>query len=493
MAHDGEMESPFDQQFDQQMADVLRAQLGDTYVRLTAPERARYLALLNSVRKPTDVALDRVERGNNRWTVTICSADFPGALSLIVGLLTAYRLDILSADIFTLSFHERRGQRQSGRRSAGRRTPTVEPSAPTRRLLDIFEVRALAEPAPDLWPKFQADLVRLLGAGHPEEARDEVINRVSAVFRALGSQGVKLLPMSVEISNTGERTPPSPSYTKLSVRSGDTPGFLFAFANALADLAVNVERAEIRTVSGEARDTFWVTDLWGQPIVDEKRLHELRVATILIKQFTYLLPRSPNPGQALRQFNALISQMLSRPEWTTEFANLEAPAVLETLADLMGVSRFLWEDFLRLQHENLFPLLVDVPSLAETRSKEALRTELRKQLASAGSPAEQVQVLNMFKDREMFRIDLRHITGRSEFAEFSQELSWLAEVAVEVASELSLAELLPKYGRATLADGRRCPYCICALGKFGGEELGFGSDLELIFVYESQGTTDGPT
>ena len=38
-------------------------------------------------------------------------------------------------------------------------------------------------------------------------------------------------------------------------------------------------------------------------------------------------------------------------------------AVLEALVDLLGVSRFLWEDFLRLQHENLFPLLLDVPQL----------------------------------------------------------------------------------------------------------------------------------
>ena len=41
--------------------------------------------------------------------------------------------------------------------------------------------------------------------------------------------------------------------------------------------------------------------------------------------------------------------------------HLTTTPVLETLADLMGVSRFLWEDFLRLQHQNLYPVLVDVP------------------------------------------------------------------------------------------------------------------------------------
>ena len=101
-------------------------------------------------------------------------------------------------------------------------------------------------------------------------------------------------------------------------------------------------------------------------MVGEERIHELRVATTLIKQFTHLLPRSPDPGQALRQFNAMIAEMLSRPQWTAELANLESPAVLETLADLMGVSRFLWEDFLRMQHENLFPVLLDLPGADAT-------------------------------------------------------------------------------------------------------------------------------
>src|SRR5262249_1031543 len=126
---------------------------------------------------------------------------------------------------------------------------------------------------------------------------------------------------------------------------------------------INVERARVATAGDEVVDTFWVTDAAGKPITSEARIRELRVATALIKQFTHLLPHSPDPGQALRQFNALIRDMLSRPQWTVEFADLGSPAVLENLAELMGVSRFLWEDFLRMQHENLFPVLLDTPGL----------------------------------------------------------------------------------------------------------------------------------
>lgn len=466
-------------------SDVLREQLGDAFTGQAAAEQTRDQGLVEAIRRPGDVALDCVAGADRRWTVTVCAGDFPGALSLIVGLLTANRLNILQADIFTLHLPaipaERRVRRRPGRLAA------LEPPAPRQLIFDRFDVQAPAELGPEFWDTFRSDLATLLDApdGTHDEVANAVIDRVSRVIGTLGPPGQRLLPLEIAVTND----PGSP--TRLSVRSVDTPGFLFAFANALAGITVNVERAEIRTVDGEARDIFWVTDLAGRPIVDEKRVHELRVATSLIKQFIYLLPRSPNPGQALRQFKALISQMLSRPEWTRDFANLEAPAVLETLADLMGVSQFLWEDFLRLQHESLFPVLLDVPALAQARDRADLRAEIQRRLARTTTPDERVRALNDFKDREMFRVDLRHITGRSQFGEFSRELTTLAEIALETAVELAEEELTPRYGNPTLADGRRCPYVVCAMGKFGGQELGFGSDLELIFVYESQGTTDG--
>jgi glutamate-ammonia-ligase adenylyltransferase len=476
---------------------ALRDQLGDRYDRYDDAEQARHGALARSIRRPADVALEAVERGERRWTVTVSAADGIGALSIIAGLFTAYRLDILTADVFTVKLPtiapERRPERVGAARRWGgpRRPPPVEPRAPARVLLDIFDVRALGEVGPDLWERFRADLaslVALIVAGPPERARDELIDRVSAAFQALGEPGTPLLPISIELAND-----PGAAPTRLTVRSVDTPGFLFAFTNALAGFTINIEQAEIRTEGGEAVDVFWVTDVGGRRLVGEERIHELRVATTLIKQFTHLLPRSPDPGQALRQFNALIADMLSRPQWTAELANLEAPAVLETLADLMGVSRFLWEDFLRMQHENLFPVLLDLPALKEPRPPAELRDDLTRRLRALDTTAARVEALNAFKDREMFRIDLRHITGRSDFTEFADELSQLAEVVVATAAELAQVDLDRQFGAPRLADGRPCPWSIVALGKFGGGELCFGSDLELIVVYAGEGYADGPT
>jgi glutamate-ammonia-ligase adenylyltransferase len=496
---------------------------GDRSAVLAATER--YRALADAVGGPHDLGIAIEPAEASAWTVAVATADRPGALALIVGALTAHRLDVRTADVRTLPpvssgpararslapeqdqgtrprghpalvpHHPTPGWENRGTPPYSRPGPARDTSSaqrPVQRLLDVFTVWPAAEAAPD-WPaRLRTDLRVLLAERSAEEAREEIIDRVSETFRQQPDDGARLLPISVTVD---DRPPPNgdrPS-TGLTVRSADLSGFLFAFASALTSCGINVERAEVHTIAGEAHDTFWVTDAHGRPITDPAALAELRVAIGLIKHFTYLLPRSPNPGQALRQFIALVSQMRQRPDWTAELTNLESPDVLERLAEVMGVSRFLWEDFLRMQHASLFPLLLDAAALAAPRPPAALRAELRSQLAAAESPAARVNALNAFKDRELFRIDLRHLVGRSDFAGFAGELTALAEVAVEEAAALAEAELRERYGAPTLADGQPCRWCLYALGKFAGGELGFGSDLELNLLYAGQGRTSGPT
>lgn len=470
----------------------LRAQLGAAYHRFDDDAQSRHIEWLRAVQGPTDLVFHVERRGHGSWRVTVCTWDWLGTLSIIAGLFAASRLDIRHADIFTVRLPSAQDRAPFSRRRMP--FPTRQRSSalahPPRKILDIFEVQAPEDVPAEVWQRLRDDLealVRLLAAGQLEAAREEVVRRVSDAAREAGEPVAQLFPVAIEIDNET-----SPSFTQLTIRSTDTLGFLFAFTNALTELNVNIEQAEVRTFDGEVHDTFWLTDAAGQKLTSERRLRELRVAAALIKHFTHLLPRSPNPSQALHQFHALTSAMLSRPDWLDELRNLESPSVLQTLAQMMGVSQFLWEDFLRMQHENLFPVLVDVPALEARRSKDQLREGLTRELAGLRDQGERIAALNRFKDREMFRIDLRHITGRISFREFSEELSDLAEVVVESAAELALRSLEPRFGAPALRSGQPCAWTICALGKFGGRELGFASDIELIVVYEDEGTTAGP-
>ena len=472
-------------------ADDLVAQLGDAYGRFDADARALHLDLLNRIESSGDVAVDARLSGDGATTLVVSAGDAIGTLSLIAGLCMAHGIDIVAADAFTLRLPADPPQ-PVRRRPDGRPLRVAPaPTAPRRRVLDVFEVGTPPDAAAELWPDFTHDLERLFAlaaAGAAVEARDQLLDRVSEALRATGSDEKPLSPVRIDIDNEA-----AAAATVLRIAAVDATGFLFEFTNALALLDVNIERAEVRTVAGETRDTFWVTEPSGTMITAPWRIEQLRTAAALIKQFTLLLPRSPNPAQALRQFSALAKQVLTRDDAPAASRSLESGTVLRTLADLMGVSEFLWEDFLRLQHENLFPVLRDVPSLDQERTAAELAALLSADLEGSIDIEARRAALNRFKDREMFRIDLRHITGRIAFEAFAEELSTLADVVVEGAMAVAYDAVSSRHGQPRTAEGQSCDWVAGALGKFGGRELGFASDVELLFVYEADGTTDGPT
>ena len=487
--------------------DALRTQWPEVVSELASDDVALVRRLLDAVSSTTDVEVQVRDGATGERQVGVCLADRVGTLSLVSGLLTAHGLDIVRADTFTV-VHSVPAQTPTApsRRRMRRQTPPRrrQPSrslsvgaglkpAPTSLpwAVMLFSVRSRSDRLPD-WEAFHNDIERAgrqSAAGEFDAARLEVIERFSHTMQAsaLLSSRIGKLPVDIATDNTT-----SDDHSLLEITSSDTPGFLFAFSIALSSVRVNVVRSRIRTDGDRVRDTFWLTEPSGDKIKSERRLEQIRAAAALIKQFTHLLPTAPDPGQALRQFNLLTSQLLSHPDWSSEFEDLESPGVLETLAEMMGSSRFLWEEFLRVQHENLFPVLLDVPGLYSSRSRAELEASIESILSDLSDHARRVRALNDLKDREMFRIDLRYITGRIDRRQFGAELSTLAEVVVEKAFELGIDSMRAQYGTPRLEDGSECAWSVLALGKFGGSDMGFGSDLELIFVYEAEGTTDSP-
>jgi glutamate-ammonia-ligase adenylyltransferase len=147
-----------------------------------------------------------------------------------------------------------------------------------------------------------------------------------------------------------------------------------------------------------------------------------------------------------------------------------------------------------MQYANLFPIVTDVDALSSSKLKSDLENELVNTLEQ--NKVGEIQysdwraALNAFKDRELFRIDMRHILGLTEeFDEFSSELTDLAEVTLHTTLEDRLVELHSVHGDPLLKNGQPCGFSLLALGKFGGRELGFASDIELMLVYAGDGWT----
>ena len=445
-------------------------------------------------RNPVEVAAEHIEEGY--WRVTIVAYDYLGELSLICGLLFAHGLSIVDGHVYTYEAADGGKAQPAGDQGhaaiSERRTATADPR---RKIIDVFTVKNLgADTAADIgaiWRSYATDLaalLRLLEGGRQREAQGELAKRVALAVRGVEGVVPALHPIDIAIrSDAGER------YTVLQIESQDTPGFLYEFTNALALNGIHIAQVSVATEGNRVRDILYVTDARGRRVASPERERELRAATVLVKHFTHLLPQSPDPELALQHFNEYLGELFARPSWPDELASLERPEVLGALARLLGVSDFLWDDFLRMQYANLFPVVQDVDALASGKTQTQLAAELAAELDSTPDPDTRRDRLNAFKDREMFRVDMRQILGQiPAFGQFSAELTDLAEVIVAATARFCTNELLAAYGEPHTSDGQPARLCIAALGKCGGRELGYASDIELMFVFEGSGETTGP-
>ncbi|MES2792764.1 MAG: glutamine synthetase adenylyltransferase [Planctomycetota bacterium] len=447
------------------------------------------------------IILEPIPLGPDEWKITIIAYDYHGELSLICGLLFEYGFDILSGQVFTYQ---------------GSDSPADEVRP---KIVDVFRVRrstgdtnghttptAIAAKDATVWKLYRDDLHGYLQRLHHGEwhlTQGDLAKRVAASIEHSSTSEAPLYPVEMNFDNTlSER------YTVFTIRGRDTAGFLYELTHALALNEVSIRCVELQTVQGIAHDTLYVTDESGKKITDPDVLQKLRTTTVLIKHFTHLLPHSPNPVSALLHFREFLAQLTTRPDWPSEIASLEQSDVLDALARLLGVSDFLWNDFLRMQYANLFPVVRDVAQQSRRLSKIELSEQLAQELLDFQGHAQRVAVLEAFRDREMFRVDMRHILGQiSEFGDFSNELTDVADVVVRGSLQLCLEELQGRFGLPQLVENeddptavnnidltqpQPCPISLCALGKCGGRELGFASDIELMLIFAGSGETTGP-
>src|SRR5262249_12137615 len=138
-------------------------------------------------------------------------------------------------------------------------------------------------------------------------------------------------------------------------------------------------------------------------------------------------------------------------------------------------------------------LLLEISGRVELARELALRTELVKD----EDPEHQVEALRHFQRAAIFHVAVADLTGRLPVMRVSDRLTDIAELILERAMELSWQQITAQYGVPTCDEGsERRPVRIAAAGygKLGGIELGYSSDLDLVFLHDSEGDrqeTDG--
>jgi len=95
------------------------------------------------------------------------------------------------------------------------------------------------------------------------------------------------------------------------------------------------------------------------------------------------------------------------------------------------------------------------------------------------------------RNRQMLRILWREVQQQADLDETLQQLSLLADQLLAVATQYAQAQMQPRFGRVRNTAGDEVPLVILGMGKLGGRELNFSSDIDIIFCYSEDGETDG--
>lgn len=168
----------------------------------------------------------------------------------------------------------------------------------------------------------------------------------------------------------------------------------------------------------------------------------------------------------------------------------ENPRALGHLVSLVAAS--IWVAERLAARPELVDELLHETTLYSAPSRDELHALVRQQLLRI--PEEdleaQMSALSRIKDGVVLRVAASELTGTLPIMKVSDNLTFLAEVMIEQAVALARAELIQRYGEP---QSEQAGFAVIAYGKLGGLELSYGSDLDLVFVFDgAKGNTAGP-
>ncbi|MFP4295193.1 MAG: bifunctional [glutamate--ammonia ligase]-adenylyl-L-tyrosine phosphorylase/[glutamate--ammonia-ligase] adenylyltransferase [Halothiobacillaceae bacterium] len=203
---------------------------------------------------------------------------------------------------------------------------------------------------------------------------------------------------------------------------------------------------------------------------------------------------SSAPEAALPRVLELVSRVVRRSVYIALL--VEQPQALQQLVRLCACSPWIAE--LLAQHPILLDELIDPHALYEPPDRNVLVEQLAQVIEKCdGDPEREMDELRRFRQLAVLRVAAADVSEALPVMKVSDHLSWIAEVILERVLALAWSQLERRHGRpSAVKDGQRFEpgFAIIAYGKLGGLELGYGSDLDLVFLHDSEGEeayTDG--
>ena len=214
----------------------------------------------------------------------------------------------------------------------------------------------------------------------------------------------------------------------------------------------------------------------------------------LLPKLLNLVSRERDPDTTLSRVLSIVEAILRRSTYLVYL--LENPPSVERMIKLCGKSPWVAEQ-LRKQPMLLYELRDysgedDIPS--EDDLKEALKSHLSS--SPVGDLEEQMDHLRQFKNACQLKAAALELSNLRSVMVSSDLLTALAETILQQVLDIAWGHLVERHGRPKREDGEYCnpDFAVIAYGKLGGYELGFGSDLDLVFIHNGavHAQTEGP-
>ncbi len=192
---------------------------------------------------------------------------------------------------------------------------------------------------------------------------------------------------------------------------------------------------------------------------------------------------SEEPELALGRITDLLKAIQRRTNYLALL--LENPSALNHLVRLANESP--WIIAFLSRHPVLLDELLDPRTLYSPPEKDTLEKEIDRRLEriDVNDLEYQIEDLCIFKQINTLKVAAADITGAIPLMRTSDHLTHIAEVIVDRVVNLSWGHLEKKHGQPTCApEGRG--FVVIAYGKLGGIELGYGSDLDLVFLHSGK-------
>lgn len=200
---------------------------------------------------------------------------------------------------------------------------------------------------------------------------------------------------------------------------------------------------------------------------------------------------SPDPDMALANLERFLNAVGGRASYYALLA--ENRETIRLLVSLFGMSEFLSK--ILISHPELLESMVSGTHDSIAKQQEIMEEELGYLLERTDYFEEQLDLLRRYRNEEFLRIGLNDIHGRLGQREITTQLTLLSEVCLAAAFRLAVQELkrfgTPRCSREGAPGSAAAGLAVIAMGKMGGGELNYHSDLDIIFVYDFQGMTDG--